>query len=283
MRPFTSDALPLRLMAAPLLAGVLFLGAPAALAQQPVAEQAPPIVDPTPAPVADADGAATPETALPITAETQQRLFGDDRTEAPQTGEEAAPEAEDESSPVIGTGDLVDLLIRLAAVAALVYGAVWGLRRWMRGRGGPASAGGRIRVLETIGLAQNRLLYVVDVQEKVLLLGATPQQLSLITEFTDDETTAAFREGSQGSRRNAAFPEHMRSLTARFGLVPSSGWQRLQRPDDSLATASPVDTPALPATEGRAAMLERLRERQAELGRLRATHSRDVAPEEGSA
>ncbi len=201
----------------------------------------PPIVPPEPVIALTTE---TPAPAVVVTEATTRRLFGGQKGD-PQ----GSPAAEDDGDPnAVGGGDILNVVVRLAAVAGVIYAAVWLLRRWMRRRGGPTFAGGKVRVLETMGLATNRLLYVIDVGDRLLLLGATPQQLSTLAELTDEETIAALRAGP-GGRRTVSFNDHLRDLSARFNLPRGSHESR-----DSVAeVAAPGPTAA-----DRQAMVARL-------------------------
>lgn len=82
--------------------------------------------------------------------------------------------------------ELIDLSIKLLLVIGLLLTVVWLLRRYVGG--GTSSANGRhstITVLEQKHLAPNRAIYVVNAAGKVLVIGATQGQMSLLTEVTD--------------------------------------------------------------------------------------------------
>ena len=159
-----------------------------------------------------------------------QRLFG-----SGQTGTETAPEqAAVETPGAPGIGDLLNLGVRLALVAGGIYLAVWMLRRWMRRRRGALSTSGRVRVLDTISLSTQRLLYVVDLGDKVVLLGATLQQLSLIAKLTDPDTIASFRTNSEGK---VILPGRLQAVLSRLAMPAS-----LRTPTRG-AVAAPQPTP----------------------------------------
>lgn len=226
--------------------------------------QTPPVPPPSGTPASAPPPATTaspgPTTAaVAVTDATSRRLFG-----AEVDTQDAMPPKDDGGTVAFGAGDILNLIVRLAAVAGIIYLAVWLLRRWMRRNGGPAFVGGRVRVLETMGLAANRLLYVVDVGDKVLLVGATPQQLSLLTELTDDDTIAAFRAGAGARPAFGGFADHLRGLTARLTMPKNEGARANFR---SLLSPAAPD----PSLADRDAMIARLRQRHEQMQRRRAT------------
>lgn len=80
---------------------------------------------------------------------------------------------------------IVGLILKLGVVIGLIYLTILGLR-YFGGRSRKVLLGDNIiNVLEKTSLAQNRELYLVDVADKVLLLGATSTSISVLTEFTD--------------------------------------------------------------------------------------------------
>jgi len=83
---------------------------------------------------------------------------------------------------------LLQTLLALGAVCALA----WVLLKWGASRGfGGASAGGRVKVLERVALDPRRSLYLVQVGERVLLLGAGDGAApSLLTEMPADSVAA---------------------------------------------------------------------------------------------
>ncbi|HMQ51756.1 MAG TPA: flagellar biosynthetic protein FliO [Anaerolineae bacterium] len=77
------------------------------------------------------------------------------------------------------------LVLKLGLVLGLVYVSMAGLRWLKQHKVGGLGGGHTVRVLETTGLGPNQALHLVVVGDKTLLIGATPQQLSLISELTD--------------------------------------------------------------------------------------------------
>ncbi len=82
---------------------------------------------------------------------------------------------------------LVQTLVALAAVCGLA----WWLLRW----GGRRALGhygeGRVKVLERVSLDPRRSLFLVKLGERVLLLGASEQSLTVLAELRADELDPA--------------------------------------------------------------------------------------------
>jgi flagellar biogenesis protein FliO len=107
--------------------------------------------------------------------------------QAPSSGilPPAAAGGQPAGSAIVGMGDLVGLVVKTAVVVALLGASLWVLRRYA---GTAVRSGGRtgaITMADTLPLAQGRAVYVLDVGDRALLVGATPQQLTLLGEVRD--------------------------------------------------------------------------------------------------
>jgi flagellar biogenesis protein FliO len=101
--------------------------------------------------------------------------------------------------PGLSAGDLLDLAIKIGIVGVLLAGSLWALKRFAGGSARPAGRSGVVRVLDTIPLAQQRALYIVDLGERAVLIGATPQQLTFLAEIADATALAQLRATSAKS------------------------------------------------------------------------------------
>ena len=85
--------------------------------------------------------------------------------------------------------DLLDGLLKtgsaLAIVLALVVLAALGARRWLAPVLGAAGARRPVRLVSSLALGGRRNVLVLDVQGRTLVVGATPQALTLLAEFTE--------------------------------------------------------------------------------------------------
>ncbi len=89
-------------------------------------------------------------------------------------------------SPLDSVALGVGVILKLAAVIILIYAAAYGYRHW---RGVlPARTARRLSVIETTHLSPRQALHLVRVGERLILIGATDQNLNFIT---DVETTSA--------------------------------------------------------------------------------------------
>jgi flagellar protein FliO/FliZ len=81
---------------------------------------------------------------------------------------------------------LLQSALALAAVCALAW---WALR-WGARRGVLPAGNGRVAVIERAALDPGRAVYVVRVGERVLVVGASEQSLSLLAELRPEELPA---------------------------------------------------------------------------------------------
>ena len=97
---------------------------------------------------------------------------------APAAGALASPDA---ASDWVGNLSLVvSVCAKLALVIALIYGCLWVVRRWQGGWFSPRQK--QITLLESTRLSPRQALHLVRVGQQVLLVGATDQSLTLLTE-----------------------------------------------------------------------------------------------------
>ena len=96
------------------------------------------------------------------------------------------------------------IVFYLAIVSAMVWGAVWLLKKY-GARGGlltilagmrSSSGRGSLRMLESIVIAPGRSLHIVEVGRKILVIGATAQSVNLVSEITDEAEADAIRRQS---------------------------------------------------------------------------------------
>jgi flagellar protein FliO/FliZ len=86
------------------------------------------------------------------------------------------------ASDLFGTMSLaVSITLKLALVIALIYGCMWVLRRWPTGW--MAVSKKRVALLETTRLSPRQALHLVQVGDRTLLVGATDQAVTLLTEI----------------------------------------------------------------------------------------------------
>jgi flagellar biogenesis protein FliO len=92
----------------------------------------------------------------------------------------------------------VDLIAKLLIVLGLIYLSARALRSLA---GKSLTNGGKraVDVLEVTHLANNRSLYLINVADRVLLLGATQSHISTLTQIDDPVSLAALRHARSKS------------------------------------------------------------------------------------
>lgn len=103
--------------------------------------------------------------------------------------------------------DVPGLLIRLAIVLGLAYGSLRLLNYFTRSGRLGGSQGRALEVVDHLNLGQNRSIYLVRVAGRVLVVGATGNQLNLLSRMAADELPEDTR---------TAAPNFTSQLQARF-------------------------------------------------------------------
>lgn len=87
---------------------------------------------------------------------------------------------------------ILKIFLLLIVVILLIFGAVWLLKRVSPQIPGSASAG-LIKILATSYLGPKRSFILVEVLDRIMLVGLTEGDIRLIAEFTDPEEVAQIR------------------------------------------------------------------------------------------
>ena len=90
-----------------------------------------------------------------------------------------------DSGPSVG-GAIFRMIGSLAIVISLFFGAVWLYRNGARFQK-PGAAARKLNVLEARSLGARQAIYVVGYEQQRLLIGATPQGLTLLTHLPDGQ------------------------------------------------------------------------------------------------
>lgn len=112
--------------------------------------------------------------------------------------------------PAFGsTGQLVSVFLKWMAVIGLMYVAFIFLRRWQPGGGSPQIK--QLAIIERLGLSQRQALVIVRVGDRKLLLGATDQNISLITEIeSNDELATETKPEETGKEFNSLLQKKLK-------------------------------------------------------------------------
>lgn len=119
--------------------------------------------------------------------------------------------------------EIIALLWVLVATIAILGLAYWSIRRMnkvgmFRGAVGRA-AGEQVKVLARVPVGRNEALVIVQAAGRVLLLGATANSITMLTEFSEAEAALllAEKEEQRGEQPNFAevIREHLRQRQKR--------------------------------------------------------------------
>ena len=121
----------------------------------------------------------------------------------------------------------VDILIKLSLIVGLIYGGLWAFRRW---RGAEIRKGvKKIDVLETIHLSPRRALHVIQAGDRQLLIGATDQNVTYLSEIESapaqpvEETFPAFADVLTGKTHNSAIQTNGAAIQTNGGAIQTNG------------------------------------------------------------
>jgi flagellar protein FliO/FliZ len=94
---------------------------------------------------------------------------------------ESQPENHEQAPSAIGL--LLRTIGALLLIVGLIVAAAWGMKRFGGARfGAPKADAPDLAVLNSIGLGERRSLAIVRFGERTLLIGSTPQAVTLIAE-----------------------------------------------------------------------------------------------------
>lgn len=94
----------------------------------------------------------------------------------------------------LGGGELVSLAWRLALVVVIIFVSIAGLRWWGKRATGPKSSTGFLRVVDTLAISNGRSIHLVALGDRVIAVGATAQQISLLNELSEEEANKVLEE-----------------------------------------------------------------------------------------
>jgi flagellar protein FliO/FliZ len=112
-------------------------------------------------------------------------------------GAETATEEAGSQGFSLGGGELVSLAWRLALVVVIIAVSIAGLRWWGRKASGPKSTTGFLRVVDTLAISNGRTIHLVALGDRVIAVGATAQQLTLLNELHEDEAARVFADAAK--------------------------------------------------------------------------------------
>ncbi len=100
-------------------------------------------------------------------------------------------------------------LLSLVAVFAVVVVLAYFTAKFIGGRFNSARSSGGGRVLENLPLGPNRSVCVVKIAGRVFLLGVTENNITLLSEITDDEEIETLQENAPSD----IFPQNFSTLS----------------------------------------------------------------------
>jgi len=109
----------------------------------------------------------------------------------------ALAEADKGATASTGPGALAvlfGLFWKLALVTGLIILTVWALRRLLKTGGIPLAAQGAVRVLSVTHLDTRRSVYLLEVGDRLLVVGGGGESLNLLTEITSPVEKGEIRE-----------------------------------------------------------------------------------------
>lgn len=130
----------------------------------------------------------------------------------------------------IGGGQAVSLIWRLGLVAVIIAVSIVGLRWWGKKTAGPRSMTGFIKVVDTLAISNGRTIHLVALGDRVIAIGATAQQLTLLNELTEEEAGKVLTQNPRDAEQPlAAFAAELFQSVRRVG--------RQNRPESRQAVA----------------------------------------------
>ncbi len=155
-----------------------------------------------------------------------------------------------QATPEVGTGvvrlgawDWINLVVRLVAVVAIIWGAFWALRWYNRRIQTGYGAGRSLEVLETRALGPNRSMQLVRVGRRAVLVGVTAERINQLLEIDDPEEVerlaqTAFAEQARGPALNRVVESVSRLASAARSARPTAARPASPPPSSSMSGAA---------------------------------------------
>ncbi|MCL5025291.1 MAG: flagellar biosynthetic protein FliO [Chloroflexi bacterium] len=148
------------------------------------------------------------------------------------------------------------IALKLAFVVGLIYIAMWALRRYVYRDRGAIADKRPVSLLGSLSLSPNRTVYVLEVGRKVIVVGATQNQLSMLTEITDPEAMDELR-----AQQTEA------PLADQFSSLLNAARHQFEKREGPPLDKTIVDAAELKVQEGQQFMQGKLAEVRQSLGR----------------
>ena len=119
-------------------------------------------------------------------------------------------------------GDFFAVFGTLVLIVAIFVGAYWFTRFLAkRNRFKQVGSSKQIKILEQMAVGPNRMLLVVKTAGKVMMLGVTSQQVTLIKEFEEGEFPESPTQNDDG--RPSGFQDVLRNSLRTWGFSGGKG------------------------------------------------------------
>jgi flagellar biogenesis protein FliO len=152
--------------------------------------------------------------------------------------------------PGIPTTSLGTIILQMIGGLGIVGGlfllGAAGMKR-IYGRGGLLSRGRIWQVVESVPLGPKRTLYVTKFVDRIYLIGATEQQISLLGEIQDPTLATAIESGDADFRRFLV-PESLNENSIPEPREPAAEPKTYSRPEVAQEIPVPAPPPTLAAT-----------------------------------
>ncbi len=133
-----------------------------------------------------------------------------------------------------GAWDWLNLVVRLAAVVAIIWGVFWALRWYNRRIQTGTGASRSLQILETRTLGPSRSLQLVRVGHRAVLVGVTADRINQLLEIDDPEEVERLAEAAAAAQGQGPALARVAGTLTRLA---SAGREPRGRQRAALATA----------------------------------------------
>lgn len=126
-------------------------------------------------------------------------------------------------------------LIKVVFSLAIVLGVAYLIFQFLSKRSPLFTRGQFITIIENTFIAPNKSISIVEVGNRFLIVGVTEQNITLLTEITDNQVIAIFKEkknGNENDQTNNSFEGYLASFLSKVGN--SSNEEKLDNTEKQL-------------------------------------------------